>query len=153
MIDLEQELTDVAVQIGSIQLGWELKVVDDVAGLPADDESVTASVQIHGDFDGAVHLTCPRALAVEAAGRMFRLPASRLSDDDLRDALGELTNMVAGNLKSRLPGRSRLSLPTVVEGAGYEITRLGSRMEAESALAAPAGVLTLRVYRSVETAS
>jgi chemotaxis protein CheX len=153
-MDLERELSDVVMQIGSIQLGWELQVIDDdVAGRATGEESVTASVQIHGDFDGAVHLTCPRVLATEVAGRMFRLPASKLSDDEVRDALGELTNMVAGNLKSRLPGSSNLSLPTVVEGAGYEITRLGSRMEAETVLAAPQGVLALRVYRSVDTDS
>lgn len=153
MIDLEREIVDIVTQIGSIQLGWDVRVVE---GPPAGEpggESVTASIQISGSFDGAVHVTCPREVAIQVAGRMFGRPFSTLMDDEVRDALGELANMVAGNLKSRLAGRSLLSLPTVVEGAGYEVTRLGSRLEAESELDTTAGRVRVRVYRSVVTRS
>ena len=153
MIDLEREIVDIVTQIASIQLGWDVHPVDDTTGTAVGGESITASVQISGTFDGAVHLTCERDAAIEVAGRMFGRGASTLMDDEVRDALGELANMVAGNLKSRLSGRSRLSLPTVVEGSGYEITRLGSRLEAESDLATVAGRLRVRVYRSVVTTS
>ncbi len=153
MIDLEREIVDIVTRIASIQLGWGVQVVDDLAGATPDAESITASVQISGAYDGAVHLTVARETAVEIAGRMFGRASSTLMDDEVRDALGELANMVAGNLKSRLPGRSRLSLPTVVEGSSYEITRLGSRLEAESQLAAATGRLRVRVYRSVVTTS
>jgi chemotaxis protein CheX len=153
VIDLEREIVDIVSQIASIQLGWEVHTVDDPPGSAPEGESITASVQISGAFDGAVHVTCPRSVAVEAAGRMFGRPARTLMDDEVRDALGELSNMVAGNFKSRLPGRCRLSLPTVVEGSGYEVTRLGSRLEAEAELATSAGRVRVRVYRSVVTTS
>lgn len=153
MIDLEREIVDVVTRIASIQLGWEVQVVDDLAGGAPDGESITASVQISGAYDGAVHVTVARDAAIQVAGRMFGRGPSTLMDDEIRDALGEFANMVAGNLKSRLPGRCRLSLPTVVEGSSYEITRLGSRLEAESELAAAAGRLRVRVYRSVVTTS
>jgi len=37
-------------------------------------------------------------------------------DDDVRDSIGELANMVGGNLKSLMPPGVALSLPSVVEG-------------------------------------
>jgi hypothetical protein len=44
------------------------------------------------------------------AGRMFAAAAP--SQDDLLDAIGELGNIVGGNVKSLLPVHSRLSLPS-----------------------------------------
>ena len=42
-------------------------------------------------------------------------------------ALGELTNMVAGNVKALLPAPSAISLPTVAFGKQYEISVVGTR--------------------------
>jgi CheY-specific phosphatase CheX len=46
-------------------------------------------------------------------------------DDDVRDALGELANMLAGNLKSVLPGGAVLSMPSVIEGSDYSLQICG----------------------------
>lgn len=95
---------------------------------------MTGVVHIAGGFAGALHLSCARQLVVWAASKMFNRPGEDISADDLRDALGELTNMTAGNLKSRLPGTSTISLPTVVEGTDYEITCLDSNVVAVTRL-------------------
>jgi chemotaxis protein CheX len=47
---------------------------------------------------------------------MLDLQQGAASPDDVRDALGELANMVGGNIKGLLPGPTQLSLPLVVEG-------------------------------------
>jgi chemotaxis protein CheX len=46
-------------------------------------------------------------------------------DDDVRDVMGELANMVAGNLKSLLPRGVDLSMPSVVEGSDYSLRVCG----------------------------
>ena len=51
------------------------------------------------------------------------LPAA--IDDDVRDVMGELANMVAGNLKSLLPRGVDLSMPSVVEGSDYALRVCG----------------------------
>jgi chemotaxis protein CheX len=51
------------------------------------------------------------------------LPAA--VDDDVRDVMGELANMVAGNLKCLLPRGTGLSLPSVVEGSDYTLRVCG----------------------------
>ena len=74
-------------------------------------------VTVTGEWQGSVLLACPAQLARMAASAMFDLPAEQLDDVRVADALGELTNMIGGNIKSLIPGPSRLSMPTVTVGA------------------------------------
>ncbi len=90
--------------------------------------TLTGCVQLTGDFEGATLLFCTAPLARTLASVMFSEEPDTLSSEEVRDALGELVNMVAGNIKPLLPGTSRLSLPSVVEGADYEVIVPGSRV-------------------------
>ena len=91
------------------------------------ESTVTSIVQIEGAWHGAVVLRCPMELAVTLTSVMFQSPAAP-SFDDVRDALGELTNMMAGNLKALLPEPSALSLPAVALGSDYEFGVLGTEV-------------------------
>jgi len=42
--------------------------------------------------------------------------AAGTPDEDVADAVGELVNMIGGNVKSLMPGPSVLSLPVVAAG-------------------------------------
>lgn len=78
------------------------------------EETLAASVSIVGEWEGDIILLLPRAVAEAAARRMFMLSeGDALSVDDTRDAVGELTNQVAGSLKAVLPGPSDLDVPTL----------------------------------------
>ena len=72
---------------------------------------LSASVQISGGWEGTVLVSCPEALAQRVAGVMFDTPEA--SDDEIRDALGEVANMTAGNVKALVESYCRLSLPAV----------------------------------------
>jgi len=52
---------------------------------------------------------------------MFRLGETPPTLEDIRDALGEVTNMTGGNIKALVSGTCHLSLPAVVEGKAYTI--------------------------------
>ncbi len=73
--------------------------------------SLVARVQIRGAWSGAVVLWCAPEFASLAANRMFETDDA--DEDSQRDALGELANMIAGNVKTVLPAPSELSLPVV----------------------------------------
>ncbi len=77
---------------------------------------MTGCVQISGAWQGAVTLQCTSDLARAAAATMFETDPARTSPEEIRDALGELVNMVGGNIKALLGGSLQLSLPLVVEG-------------------------------------
>jgi CheY-specific phosphatase CheX len=82
------------------------------------DSLVTACVQVVGAWTGAVILQSPMSLARALAEQMFQSDRP-LTLDEVRDALGELANMIAGNVKALFPGPSRISLPAVAAGSDY----------------------------------
>ncbi len=77
----------------------------------AEPEVVRASVEIRGEWDGAVTLEMPPAAALTATRTM--LTRDEVDHGDVLDALGELVNMIGGNIKSLLPSGSTLGLPMV----------------------------------------
>lgn len=73
----------------------------------------SAEVSISGDWSGLLSVVLTAAGARHVAGRMFQLPAGEVCDDDLSDAVGEVANMIGGNVKAMLAGEHRLGLPVV----------------------------------------
>lgn len=75
--------------------------------------ALRASVRISGAWQGMVVVDCPEELARRTAAAMWGgRPRDRAQ---MADAIGELANMIAGNVKVLLPGPSRLSLPAVAD--------------------------------------
>ncbi len=90
---------------------------------------LTGCVQITGAWHGAFRLDCPFSLARRIAAIMFRFETTQTSEDDIRDALGEVANITGGNVKGLLPEPCRLALPVVVvDGSGYALHLAGSRI-------------------------
>ena len=93
---------------------------DDALPLPAagdsGDPAVTASVSITGGWDGHVVFGCSTAAARTAAAVLLMMGEDELAEADVADAVGELANMIGGNIKSLLPSPSALTLPLVSLG-------------------------------------
>jgi len=90
--------------------------------------TLTGCVQITGTWEGAVTLDCSAALARRVAGIMFGVTPEAAASDEMKDALGEMTNMTGGNIKNLLPSPSLLSLPSVTEGLDYTVSVPGGRL-------------------------
>lgn len=86
-------------------------VFDEVTG-----EDVLAMATISGEWNGTICVSCSRVAARHAASAMFGMEDEELTAGEIDDAVGELVNVVGGNIKSLVPGPSVLGLPTVVEG-------------------------------------
>lgn len=111
---------------------------------------MSAVVRISGAWQGAVQVECPPQHAADAAVRMFSMEPGAASDSDARDVLGELANVVAGNVKSLLPAPSALSMPAVTSSpqpcgtAPFAGTVLVRRV----AFAAAPGLLDVSVWEA-----
>jgi len=113
---IARDLREVVEVVWTVTLGFE--VLDAVGSLPPPAASTWCGcVRVVGGWSGLVKLSMAEVLARQAAAVMFGAPPESLSNDDLIDALGELTNVTGGNVKALLPGPSQLSLPSVVAGA------------------------------------
>ncbi|HWE53986.1 MAG TPA: chemotaxis protein CheX [Acidimicrobiales bacterium] len=75
--------------------------------------AMAASISISGVWNGTACLTCSEPAARHAAAVMFGMSQAEITDEEVHDAIGELINVVGGNIKGILPGPTELSLPTV----------------------------------------
>jgi chemotaxis protein CheX len=112
----------------------------------SEESSVTGVVNIDGAWCGAVFVQCPLVLASLVTAAMFQGDEDPTLDD-VSDALGELTNMVAGNVKALLPEPSSLSLPTVAFGSNYQISVVGTRVIATVPFTSESHVLVVSVVQ------
>lgn len=70
-----------------------------------------ALVRISGSWNGVVEIRVSGGLGERIAGAMFRCKSDAVDEEMLRDALDEVANIVAGNIKAFLPSPSCLSMP------------------------------------------
>jgi chemotaxis protein CheX len=129
---------------------------ESVLGIPAspappveatDAARLTGFVHIQGDWEGTVTVDCPLDLAREAAAAMFAMDIDDLSKEEVDDALGEITNMTGGGIKSMLDGACKLSLPTVIEGTSFTVNVPGAELVNELAYEANGSWLVVRVLQ------
>lgn len=77
---------------------------------------VSASVSVAGAWRGHVVLSCSSTASKNAAAALLGVDFDEVTAEDIADALGELANIIGGNIKSLLPEPSALSLPHVLLG-------------------------------------
>jgi chemotaxis protein CheX len=122
----EADICRLTETVWSTVVGLEVHQIEPESKTKPGDGFVTGCVSIVGDWEGAVAVHCSLRLARQVATVMFGSDDPQA--DEVRDALGELTNITGGNIKSLLPGPCELSLPSVIEGRDYHLSMPGSRL-------------------------
>ncbi len=82
---------------------------------------ISGIVGLSGKAIGTVVLSLSEAVALKAASTMLMCETTEI-DADVVDAVGELTNMVAGGAKAELEQyQLMVSLPNVITGRDHEV--------------------------------
>jgi len=113
---LDEELVAVFSAIAETLFDTELSPLSEPA-LPPGRGALTARIDYRGGFAGSLSATVEEPLARQLTSIMMKIAPARCTQDDLYDALGEVVNIAAGNLKGLLPGDCQVSLPHVQEAA------------------------------------
>lgn len=122
---LDQAVEDVL----GLMLGVPVNVADEaVVASAVPPITLTAVIGLAGALSGAytVLVTAPAAIKMTSCLMGMELDAL---DDSVYDGLGEITNMLSGAWKSRIPSLNAaclLSVPTVVTGTQYEVHKRSS---------------------------
>ena len=120
-----KSLIDDTRSVFSTMLGLELMHLPlEVDPLTHFNDCISAMVGLAGTYNGLVSIHQPVSLGKRLAGTMLDMELDEV-DQDVFDALGEIANMVAGNIKMHLSkGGSdvRLSTPSVATGSDYVIS-------------------------------
>ncbi len=86
-------------------------------------ETITAVVGFGGLLSGACVFRAGASTALTIAARLTGMDFAEI-DDTVKDAMGEVCNMIAGAWKGRVPDLSAncgLSIPAVISGSNYNI--------------------------------
>jgi CheY-specific phosphatase CheX len=132
----------------------KMEVCESSASWFAAEDRLTGTVHLAGDWNGAVLLECNQWQACRFAGRFLSIDPPDAVDDVVRDVLGELVNMIGGNLKCVLTRGIRLSMPSVVDGSQHSLRVCGVEREDHLAFQCADGlfwitVMTTRTVRGV----
>ena len=102
----------------SMMLGTELDASTPSQNrMPLSESEVTALIGLAGFKQGSISVHCTREQARSFTATLLGMdPAEVEGDSEIQDALGEIVNMIAGNVKTGIAdqGVVNISLPTVV---------------------------------------
>jgi chemotaxis protein CheX len=139
---LDQELVVQAIraateEVFGTMLGAAIEF--DEGGKSDSESGMMALVGLTGNWSGAGTLSCSPALGNRASEAMFMSePAADPGaiNDEVLDAVAELTNMVVGNIKNILEhhlGPMAISIPSVIYGRNFHFRSLTGNVSASVA--------------------
>jgi chemotaxis protein CheX len=90
---------------------------------------VVSLIGLAGSWVGTGSLACSAGCAARIASALLGAPYSAI-DEDVLDAVAEVTNMIIGNVKTALEGKlgaMGLSTPTVIYGSNFQTRSSGKQ--------------------------
>lgn len=110
----DDDLLAIAQQVWSSYLDPEgaQPLVPGTSAAPSREAS--ASVSVTGAWRGHIVVSCSAAAARSVAAGLLGVDLADVTPEDVTDALGELANVIGGNVKGLMPEPSALSLPVVL---------------------------------------
>lgn len=109
-----QEMASVAISVHSVYQKSKYKMFGDIS----------AVIGLIGPREGSLVLSFPMATAATVVGRILAGIAEDPDNDMIRDCVGEIANVIAGQAKGILAETKYqfcFSTPTIISGVGHEI--------------------------------
>ena len=110
VVSYQEQIAQIAIDVFHAMLRMEVSVCETPETTVSD---AAALVRFEGSWNGALLIQCSFDQAFEFAGRLMRIDRPTWFNEDAADALGEVANMIGGNLKALLPPKTVLSVPEV----------------------------------------
>ncbi len=109
-------------------------------------DGVTASIAIGGSWTATIVVEMRSELALASAAGLFMMEPDEIDDSLLSDAVGEIVNMVGGNVKGLVDDpSSTLSLPVV---ARTSQSIVGGVVTVEAGFEVDGSAMTWRIHES-----
>ena len=150
-LDLKQSITKAVTDVFSMMLSMDAEPFDsNVSDAIIEGNKMVGSVSFTGKTTGliAIHLT--HEFASTIATTMLGVKRDELDEpDEIIDVIGEMANMIGGNLKSRLDDaglRCSLSIPSITHGDDFQVDSLSKTTHEEFYFRHDQSVLMVDVY-------
>lgn len=122
-MELRDGIIDSAKEIFSSMIMMEISVDEsDNNGSSALQNSISGVIGLAGTHKGVLAIHLPNSVALAITGSFLGMEVTEVNED-VEDAVGELANMLGGNVKTLLSSSGRdieLSLPSTISGKDYD---------------------------------
>lgn len=125
-IKCEVEISQFVTDIWSTFLSREVSPTDKPFTPKGKDNTLAGCVQITGEWQGTITLYAPKEIGKMVAATIYGLDETEVDNQQIQDVIGEITNILAGNIKSLFPPPCSLSLPSVAV-TDYNLHHPGSQ--------------------------
>ncbi len=119
MSSLEKYITEATLEVFATMIFIEITPGAPLTGRDDTiDSNLTSMIGLAGDLRGVLAVHCPEEAAKGITGAMLGMDLDEI-DEDVKDAIGEIANMVAGGLKTALLSEGteiELAIPTTAVG-------------------------------------
>src|ERR1700722_10663440 len=135
-------------EVFGLMLGVPVELVDEEFLTDSETATMTAMVGLAGAISGTCAMLVKSEAGVHMAGCMAGAEL-HIVDETVLDGLGEITNMLAGAWKAKIPELNEacmLSVPTVVTGTQYVVHRKAPAFLVERSYRLGEHFFTVRVY-------
>lgn len=121
-MDVGKAIIDGTKEVFSTMLMVELVAANPIEGKGGDvDSNITSMLGLGKDIRGMLAVHCPGSVARDITGTFLGMEVEEI-DEDVKDAIGEIANMVAGNLKVSFAQNGKdieLAIPTSIVGNSF----------------------------------
>jgi chemotaxis protein CheX len=141
-MDLQKNITDATTEIFETMIMMEITPGNPLQELVTTfHHTVSGMVGLAGTFKGLLAIHTPNEVAKAITSNFLGLDVDEINDD-VQDAIGELANMLAGNIKLAIDESGKdvtLSIPSAVHGDEYSLNCLANAEWVVMPFATPAG--------------
>lgn len=121
-MELEGKIVESAKEIFSSMIMMEIEVVEKTTPDNVLEDSISGIIGLAGLRKGVLAIHLPNTVAMAITSNFLGMDVTEINED-VEDAVGELANMLGGNVKTILSEKGRdieLSMPSTITGKKYD---------------------------------
>ncbi len=119
---MREKIIDSATEIFTTMVMMDIRALDEqVETIDPFSDSITGLIGLAGSYKGIVAIHLPHQVACAITSNFLGMDITDINED-VEDAVGEIANMLGGNIKTVLSDKGSdvdLSLPSTISGADY----------------------------------
>lgn len=127
-LDIISSAGDTVIELFDLMLSMKLELSDSKGGKEMEGPRAVGSINFAGEVMGSLNIQVSDTFSRIVASKMMDSPLEEIKDEEqIRDVIGELCNIVAGNLKSGFCDsglKCEISTPSITIGDNFSIETL-----------------------------
>ena len=122
-MELKERVVESTKEIFTTMVMMEItESEEELEALATFHDGISGVIGLAGTFKGVMAIHLPSSVAFAITGNFLGMEVTEINED-VEDAIGEIANMLGGNIKTILSEKGRdidLSLPSTISGKDYE---------------------------------